>query len=62
MSAGNGRHATSSRRPSRLGFRSPVMLRLAAAVLVAALLAMGVAVAAGSAVLHDAVYAVWLVL
>lgn len=61
MSAGNGRHATSSRWTSRLGFRSPVVLRLAAAVLIAALFAMGVAVAAGSAVLHDAVYAVWLV-
>ena len=37
------------------------MLRLAAAVLVAALLAIGVALAARSAVLHEAVYAVWLV-
>ena len=61
MSAGNGRHAMPFRPPSRRRFRRPVVLRLAAAVLVAALLAIGVALAARSAVLHEAVYAVWLV-
>jgi hypothetical protein len=38
-----------------------VLLRLTAAVLMAALFAAGVAVAARSAILHEAVYAVWLV-
>lgn len=38
-----------------------MLLRLTAAVLIAALFAIGVAVAARSAVLHEAVYAVWLV-
>lgn len=61
MSAGAGRHAKQSRPPSRPGSRRPVLLRLAAAVLIAALLAVGVAVAARSAVLREAVYAVWLV-
>lgn len=61
VSGGSGRNATSSRPPSRLGFRNPVVLRLAAAVLIAALLAIGLVVAARSAVLHEAVYAVWLV-
>jgi len=61
VSAGNGRHAMPFRPLSRRRFRRPVMLRLAGAVLVAALLAIGVALAARSAVLHEAVYAVWLV-
>jgi hypothetical protein len=61
VSAGNGRRIPSSRPPSRPGWRRPVLLRLAAAILVAALLAIGVAVAARSALLHEAVYAVWLV-
>ena len=61
MSAGIGGHAMSSWPSSRLGWHRPMLLRLAAAVLTAALLAFGVAAAARSAILHEAVYAVWLV-
>src|SRR5579859_2946227 len=61
VSAGNGRHAMSSRPQSRPGRLHPVLLRLAAAAGMAAAFAVGVAVAARSAVLHDAGYAVWLV-
>jgi hypothetical protein len=61
VKAGNGRHATSSRALSRLGWSRPVLWRFAAAVFIAALLAAGLVAAAGSAFLHEAVYAVWLV-
>jgi len=61
VSTANGRHALPARPRSYPGYPRPVLLRLAAALLIVALLAIGVAVTARSAVLHEAIYAVWLV-